>query len=704
MKRIFPITACSIILSVLCSHANESITLDGAILRIDTTLNVKIGPGTTLTKLHLSGSQPLDVQYITVDCNDKNIHFRAARAETETGLEKTSAMGKRLDEEASFAIAGINGDFFDVTSTYPDGTLRPRMTTYTTIVDNEIIRTSPQGHQFIIDSYGIPAIATLSLDKGFVRCGNNIATIGGVNLENINYSGDQAADNAVTIYSSNGWKSPFQNQLEGNCSEVTVIPADGSILNPSKTITARVVSNFSSTGNPDIPADGLVLIGRGNAKSFIESLEIDDLVEINCRFCLPNGDDLIPALAIGGNPRTTVAGESVDSDGTRPDAIELHPRTGVGISKDGKKVIMMVVDGRGQSSGVTTRQLGDLLVYAGASEGLNFDGGGSSTCWTRAMGIVNNCSDKSGERAVANALYVIADGDVKNTDIAEIKFESYEHKMLPDSYWKPKILAYNSDGILIDSDLDGYNLSTPSSIGEITSSGFFHATGKGVGILTAEFNGLTATTTISISAMKCESLVNNISDWSVNGFAVKSPVISAFDEGFALDYTMGASTNSAKITILGKQTLGSDAEYLRIKVHPETSHIKNITINLKAQGESSLTKIETSDLAVNENHNIDIDLKEVVSDTSIQPIEFVSMIITPGDSPKSNGRILFPSVCTMSPSETGTDKIMIDSTTLEESGHVEWFTITGTKISGNNLPSGIYIRRYRNKATKVLIN
>ncbi|MBW3635709.1 MAG: phosphodiester glycosidase family protein [Armatimonadetes bacterium] len=60
---------------------------------------------------------------------------------------------------------------------------------------------------------------------------------------------------------------------------------------------------------------------------------------------------------------------------------ELHPRTAVGINREGTKLFLCVVDGRqpAYSMGMTTPELGELLREYGAWNAINLDGGGSST-------------------------------------------------------------------------------------------------------------------------------------------------------------------------------------------------------------------------------------------------------------------------------------------------------------------------------------
>lgn len=82
------------------------------------------------------------------------------------------------------------------------------------------------------------------------------------------------------------------------------------------------------------------------------------------------------------NIRTAVSGFALClQDGvTPPSGSDLHPRTGLGLSNDARFLYFMIIDGRRKSSeGATTRELGELLRQAGADDGINMDGGGSST-------------------------------------------------------------------------------------------------------------------------------------------------------------------------------------------------------------------------------------------------------------------------------------------------------------------------------------
>ena len=67
---------------------------------------------------------------------------------------------------------------------------------------------------------------------------------------------------------------------------------------------------------------------------------------------------------------------------------KLHPRTGAGVSEDGRTLWLLVVDGRqvGRSEGCTTLEMAAWLHALGASSGINLDGGGTSTMAVEGAG------------------------------------------------------------------------------------------------------------------------------------------------------------------------------------------------------------------------------------------------------------------------------------------------------------------------------
>lgn len=83
--------------------------------------------------------------------------------------------------------------------------------------------------------------------------------------------------------------------------------------------------------------------------------------------------------AIAGSDWVLVHGEIAKQPATEFRAA-AHPRTAVGLSRDGRYLFLMTIDGRqpGWSDGATTEELAAWLQRFGAYDGLNLDGGGST--------------------------------------------------------------------------------------------------------------------------------------------------------------------------------------------------------------------------------------------------------------------------------------------------------------------------------------
>ncbi len=84
-----------------------------------------------------------------------------------------------------------------------------------------------------------------------------------------------------------------------------------------------------------------------------------------------------------------------------------HPRTAFGYRAGADLAWLVVVDGRQPpySAGMSLPELTDLLSSLGATDALNLDGGGSSSMVVRGR-VMNRPSDATGERGVANSLWV----------------------------------------------------------------------------------------------------------------------------------------------------------------------------------------------------------------------------------------------------------------------------------------------------------
>ena len=119
--------------------------------------------------------------------------------------------------------------------------------------------------------------------------------------------------------------------------------------------------------------------------------------------------------ALGGNKMLVEGAQPVDPATWDPigGALDYNPRTASGVSADGKRLIIIVIDGRqpGFSEGVTLPEMAEYLIEFGAYTGVNHDGGGSSTLVFGEEGgptIINYPSDAEGERVVSNHLGIFS--------------------------------------------------------------------------------------------------------------------------------------------------------------------------------------------------------------------------------------------------------------------------------------------------------
>lgn len=102
-------------------------------------------------------------------------------------------------------------------------------------------------------------------------------------------------------------------------------------------------------------------------------------------------------IRITNNEEMKFAGKAIN---------DAHPRTGIGYTKDGK-LIVMVVEGRnpGIAAGATLSEFAELFLSLGCEEAMNLDGGGSSTMLINGKETIRP-SDKGGQRAVP-AVFVV---------------------------------------------------------------------------------------------------------------------------------------------------------------------------------------------------------------------------------------------------------------------------------------------------------
>jgi len=180
-------------------------------------------------------------------------------------------------------------------------------------------------------------------------------------------------------------------------------------------IHATVVKIFPDSGNTTIPPDGIVLSGRGTGSEFIKSSLSEGMevtLEFNVKGETTTGWEKV-VEATGGTPRLIRDGKisvEAEKENQKPDSPFVnvtHPRSAIGVTGDGK-LLLVTVDGRQNvSTGMPLKELAEFMLSQGCVDAMNLDGGGSTTLSTW-WGTLNSPSD-GWLRPLPNALAVFGE-------------------------------------------------------------------------------------------------------------------------------------------------------------------------------------------------------------------------------------------------------------------------------------------------------
>lgn len=166
-----------------------------------------------------------------------------------------------------------------------------------------------------------------------------------------------------------------------------------------KEVDGKKISYF--VGNCGYPEGWHFSAGKLISSPLKENLRATMIVHRDGHVTLKDGVTELPgdtAFAVSGNAMVLANGEPTRS---ATDVIR-HPRSAVGLSADGRTLLILAIDGRqeGHSRGVTLAELARIFLSFGAHSAINLDGGGSSSMVVRdpATGvhaIVNQPSEPS---------------------------------------------------------------------------------------------------------------------------------------------------------------------------------------------------------------------------------------------------------------------------------------------------------------------
>ncbi len=178
--------------------------------------------------------------------------------------------------------------------------------------------------------------------------------------------------------------------------------------------TGRVIAKQSDGEAASILPGGLVLSGNGRMARSLDKVAVGTVVSPELR-TKPDWPNLLhaigggPRLVKNGHPHITAAPEKFRADVYA----STRPRTAVGITEDGRLLLVTVEGGReGDGGGMSLSELASTMIKLGAYQAMNLDGGGSST-FVAERRLINLPSDGVA-RSVSNALLIFVEAPAAN--------------------------------------------------------------------------------------------------------------------------------------------------------------------------------------------------------------------------------------------------------------------------------------------------
>jgi exopolysaccharide biosynthesis protein len=340
----------------------------------------------------------LSIDILKIDLSANEYELRTVKANNLLNAkETTSGMVKALTDSGYDVIAAINADFFEA-----DGEIINNMISDGVFVKAVKFTDSPF-NPFVNTQLAITDDNKLLMDQ-FVFNGQLILPNG--ISEPINRINSKADSNSVTLY--NSFQGEYTPTIKDNwfVSEISLEVFRQNL----DTLFCVAADSFRFGGNLKIDSDFILSANNKYARYLEREIKTGDTLRIILRRN-PNYTNI--NSLIGGWPRLVKDGInliSVDDslEGSLPRFTHnRHPRTGIGYSKDSSSIFFITVDGREQTSrGMTLLEFADLMIEEVIYQGLNLDGGGSTTMVINNK-IVNRPSDKTGERQVGNCIMLI---------------------------------------------------------------------------------------------------------------------------------------------------------------------------------------------------------------------------------------------------------------------------------------------------------
>ncbi|UCF63582.1 MAG: phosphodiester glycosidase family protein [bacterium] len=430
----------------------------------------QVGPG--IVYKHITVASNLwNINVLEIDLQNPYVVMETVKANDRlSGYEQTSSMAARKSASGHRVTGAVNGDFY-AAGGIPLGTQ---------VINGKILKNPINWPVLAFEEQNLPAIDPVNF--------NGDLTAGGQSYSFTAINQDRGTDQLI-LYNSFFGASTGTN-IWGT--EISVTALEPWIVNDT---LLALVDDKSSAGNMSIIAGKAVVSGHGAAGTFLQNnVQIGDTIQLALNL-QPNYPRLMQA--VGGNLKIVDNGAYTGSTNT-----DVHPRTAAGFSANHRYLYLATVDGRvpGTYRGMSYRELADLMIYLGADEAINLDGGGSSTMVIHGE-IKNHPSDGS-ERSVANALLTVSEAPL-GTGVYAIQVEPDNERVFLKNSIQLKVSGWNE--YFHPEVINPANLqySIDPNLGQVTSDGLLTVANEpDSGYVYVDYNGLLDSAYIFIKGIR----------------------------------------------------------------------------------------------------------------------------------------------------------------------------------------------------------
>lgn len=440
---------------------------DGGAAIVNDFEHVEISPGLDqieFERIGAEGRQQIHVLRVALADSNLYVDYLGNEAVTQPGTVSEFVDG-------AGAIAGVNGDFFDINnSSAPLGVAISR--------ENGVMKSAEPSREAAaaFSESGLGRVAQIFVEGSITTPGGSLP------LNGINTLG--STREAITVYTPRWGDHTRTRSIPAGAEGVeVVVGADGTVRSPAAEPDSAQLAEGELA---------LVTIQGGSAASALEALRLGDEVSLEYRL---NDDNADIRAAVSGHPTSEppMLQEGVIGEATSDYMRTRNPRTGVGFTADGTTAYFVVVDGRqADAAGMTVPELGSLMRDLGAWTAINLDGGGSSQLNSREPGDrlsrVQNSPSDGYERSDANGLGIFlrtpGSGVADAYDLRPALTDADAVRVFPGLTRTLGAFGYDETGSAVDEPPADWSVGTDAATVAASDDGRATVTGVGPGSAT----------------------------------------------------------------------------------------------------------------------------------------------------------------------------------------------------------------------------